>query len=121
MSPADISQSLGADYWNSMVNTQGQRWCIPTEDWTGPGGIKLDEPIRWKLRDDVASWLAAKQAGLLTGVDPSRPGSPDYVPFSIPLFLSLGMQQVWKGAEYDYWDRDSRARRSLAPPSLPEL
>ena len=53
-----------------MVNTRGQRWCIPTEDWTGPGEIKLDEPIRWKLRDDVAS---AKQAGLLTGVDPPRP------------------------------------------------
>ncbi|KAF8329011.1 hypothetical protein F5887DRAFT_131445 [Amanita rubescens] len=78
--PKIFPNPLGADYWNSMVNTQGQRWCIPTEDWTGPGGIRLDEPIRWKLRDDVASWLAAKQAGLLTGVDPPRPGSPDYVP-----------------------------------------
>ena len=61
-----------------MVEREGQRWCVPTEDWAGPGGIKLDEPIRWKFRDDVASWLTAKQAGLLTGVDPPRPGSPDY-------------------------------------------
>ncbi|KAF8344721.1 hypothetical protein F5887DRAFT_1134365 [Amanita rubescens] len=74
----------GADFWNTSVNTYGQRWCVPTEDWTGPGGIRLDEPIRWKLRDDVASWLTAKEAGLLTGVDPPRPGSPDYVPLVIP-------------------------------------
>ena len=48
------------------------------QDWMGPGGVKLDEPIQ--LRDDVASWLAAKEVGLLTGIDPPRPGSPDYVP-----------------------------------------
>ena len=66
----------GAYHWNALVKARGQRWCVPTEDWTGPGGIRLDEPIRWKLRDNVASWLAAKQAGLLIGVDPPRPGSP---------------------------------------------
>ena len=31
---------------------------------------RLDEPIRWKLRDEVTCWLTAKQASLLTGVDP---------------------------------------------------
>ena len=70
----------GANHWNAMVKARGQRWCVPTEDWMGPDGVRLDNPIKWKLRDEVASWLAAKRAGLLTGVDPPRPGSPDYVP-----------------------------------------
>ena len=70
----------GANHWNAMVKVRGQRWCVPTEDWMGPDGVRLDNPIKWKLRDEVASWLAAKRAGLLTGVDPPRPGSPDYVP-----------------------------------------
>ena len=74
----------GADHWNAMVKLRGQRWCVATEDWTGLDGIRLDEPIKWKLRDEVASWLAAKQAGLVTSVDPPRPGSPDYVPVVIP-------------------------------------
>ena len=41
---------------------------------TGDGALqdrtRLDEPIRWKLRDEVTCWLTAKQASLLTGVDP---------------------------------------------------
>ena len=74
----------GAKHWNGYGEREGKRWCIPAQDWMGPGGVKLDEPIQWKLRDDVASWLAAKEAGLLTGVDPPRPGSPDYVPLVIP-------------------------------------
>jgi serine/threonine protein kinase len=78
--PYIMNGPRGAHYWNAMVNMRGQRWCIATEDWTGAGGIRLDEPIRWKLRDEIISWLAAKEAGLLTGVDPQRPGSPDYVP-----------------------------------------
>jgi serine/threonine protein kinase len=78
--PEIFPNPRGAKSWNWWAETQGQRWCVPTEDWTGPGGVRLDEPIRWKLRDEVASWLTAKQAGLLTGVDPPRPGSPDYVP-----------------------------------------
>jgi serine/threonine protein kinase len=72
----------GAKNWNWWAETQGQRWCVPTEDWTGPGSVRLDEPIRWKLKDEVTAWLAAKHAGLLTGVDPPRPGSPGYVPLS---------------------------------------
>ncbi|KAF8705661.1 hypothetical protein AX14_013827 [Amanita brunnescens Koide BX004] len=78
--PQIFPNPRGANHWNALVKMQGQRWCVPTEDWTGPDGVKLDNPIKWKLRDDVASWLTAKQAGLLTGVDPPRPGSPDYVP-----------------------------------------
>jgi serine/threonine protein kinase len=69
----------GAEGRNSYGEREGKRWCVPTEEWMGPGGVKLDEPIRWKLRDDVAAWLAAKEVGLLTGIDPPRPGSPDYV------------------------------------------
>ena len=41
---------------------EGKRWCVPTEDWMGPGEVKLDEPIRKKLRGD--------EAGLLTDIDP---------------------------------------------------
>ena len=51
------------------------------------GEIRLEEPIRW-LRDDVAAWLAAKEAGLLTGVDSPRPGSPDYAGDPIMLMLN---------------------------------
>ena len=81
--PQIFPDPRGADHWHALVKMQGQRWCVSTEDWTGSGGIRLDGPIRWKLRDEVASWLAAKQAGLVTGVDPPRPGSPDYVPIVV--------------------------------------
>lgn len=70
----------GVKHWNRYGEREGKRWCVPLEDWIGPNGVKLDKPIRWKLRDDVTSWLAANKAGLLTGADPPRPGSPDYVP-----------------------------------------
>ena len=54
----------GADHWNALVKMQGQRWCVATEDWTGPGEIRLDEPIRWKLRDE-GRFLAYCKAGRL--------------------------------------------------------
>lgn len=52
----------GAENWNRYGEREGKRWCVPTEDWMGPGGVKLDEPIRKKLRGD--------EAGLLTDIDP---------------------------------------------------
>ena len=51
----------GAKHWNGYGEREGKRWCIPAQDWI-PGGVKLDEPIRKKLRGD--------EAGLLTDIDP---------------------------------------------------
>ncbi|KAF9512541.1 hypothetical protein BS47DRAFT_1054620 [Hydnum rufescens UP504] len=73
----------GANFWNHWAEGNGRRWCEPAgEQWDGPEGVRLIEPIRWKLRDEVTAWLDARDAGLLAGPAPPRPGSPDFVPLS---------------------------------------
>jgi serine/threonine protein kinase len=73
----------GAVAWNRWAETEGRRWCEPvSEQWDGPECVKLVEPIRWKLRDEVTAWLDARDAGLLVGAAPPRPGSPDFIPLS---------------------------------------
>ena len=56
--PKIFPNPRGTDYWNSLVEREGQRWCIGRV----PVGSDLmhDEPMRWKLRDNVVSWLTAK-------------------------------------------------------------
>jgi len=69
--------------WNRWAEGKGRRWCESAgEQWDGPEGVKLIEPIRWKLRDEVTAWLDARDAGLLVGAAPPRPGSPDFIPLS---------------------------------------
>ncbi|KAF8487937.1 hypothetical protein JB92DRAFT_3148402 [Gautieria morchelliformis] len=73
----------GAVHWNNWAKSLGRRWCEPTdEQWVGPEGVKLTQPVRWKLKDEVTAWLDAKDAGLVVGPDPPRPGSPDFVPIA---------------------------------------
>ncbi|KAF9508215.1 hypothetical protein BS47DRAFT_244746 [Hydnum rufescens UP504] len=59
----------GAIVWNRWAEGKGRRWCQGAgERWDGPEGVKLIEPIRWKLWDKVTAWLDARDAGPWLGL-----------------------------------------------------
>ncbi|KAF9508211.1 hypothetical protein BS47DRAFT_1488477 [Hydnum rufescens UP504] len=81
--PDIFPNAPGAVVWNRWAEGKGRRWCEAAgEQWDGPGGVKLIEPIQWKPRDEVTGWPDARDAGLLAGAAPPRPGSPDFTPLS---------------------------------------